>query len=135
MALDDAGHLLALERSFATGQTGDDIRLYFIDTNGATDVSGLPALAGQSYKPVEKTLLLDFNDLGIYIDNLEGMTLGPDLPDGRKSLLLVADNNFAQTQVTQFIALGLDLHTRQGDGGWEKPGYFGSLVGNDHPFG
>lgn len=128
VALDNNGHLLGLERSFATGQTGDDLRLYFIDTNGATDVSGLPSLAGQCYTPVEKTLLLDFNDLEIYIDNLEGMTLGPDLPDGQKSLLLVSDNNFSQTQVTQFLALGLDLRSVEG-------GRDGYLAGSDHKLG
>ena len=134
VALDNAGHLLGLERSFATGQTGDDLRLYFINTNGATDVSGLSSLVGQSYTPVEKTLLLDFNDLGIYIDNLEGMTLGPDLPDGRKSLLLVSDNNFAETQVTQFIALGLNLNTAgQGSSGWDSESF--SNLGGMHSSG
>lgn len=128
VALDNYGHLLGLERSFATGQRGDDLRLYFINTNGATDVSDLPSLAGQRYTPVEKTLLLDFNDLGIYIDNLEGMTLGPDLLDGQKSLLLVSDNNFAQTQVTQFLALGLDLSSVEGDRG-------GYLAGSGHKLG
>ena len=37
------------------------------------------------------------------------MTFGPDLPDGRKSLVLVSDNNFAASQFTQFVVLALDL--------------------------
>ncbi len=42
--------------------------------------------------------------LGLTLDNLEGLTLGPVLPDGRQTLLIVSDNNFSPTQVTQFLA-------------------------------
>jgi len=31
------------------------------------------------------------------------MTFGPDLPDGRRSLIMVSDNNFAPSQFTQFL--------------------------------
>jgi len=31
------------------------------------------------------------------------MTFGPDLADGRRSLVLVSDNNFAPLQFTQFL--------------------------------
>ena len=31
------------------------------------------------------------------------MAFGPDLPDGRRSLILLSDNNFAPTQFTQFL--------------------------------
>jgi 5'/3'-nucleotidase SurE len=108
LALDNHGSMLALERSFSTG-VGNDIKLYLVDTDGATDVSKLGALAGQDYQPVEKTLLLDLGDLGITLDNIEGMTFGPDLADGRKSLVLVADDNFSSTQVTQFLAFAVDV--------------------------
>ena len=117
LALDNAGHMLALERSFSTGVPGNDIRLYFLSTDGATDVSDLPALQGQTYEPASKTLLLDFNDLGITLDNIEGMAFGPDLPDGSKSLVLVSDDNFSSIQVTQFIALSLDLEQGKGCAG------------------
>ena len=56
----------------------------------------------------EKTLLLDLRTLGIPLDNVEGMTLGPRLPDGRQSLVLVSDNNFAAAQFTQFLLFALD---------------------------
>ena len=45
---------------------------------------------------------------GIPLDNVEGMTLGPQLPDGRRSLVLVSDNNFAASQFTQFLLFALD---------------------------
>jgi hypothetical protein len=53
-------------------------------------------------------LLLDLSTLGIPLDNVEGMTLGPRLPDGRRSLVLVSDNNFAASQFTQFLLFALD---------------------------
>ena len=54
-------------------------------------------------RPVEKTLLLNLDGLGLPLDNVEGMAFGPDLPDGRRSLVLVSDNNFAPAQFTQFL--------------------------------
>ncbi|MEM6840530.1 MAG: esterase-like activity of phytase family protein, partial [Cyanobacteria bacterium P01_C01_bin.120] len=35
------------------------------------------------------------------IDNLEGMTLGPPLPDGSATLWLISDDNFSDDQTTQ----------------------------------
>ena len=39
------------------------------------------------------------------LDNLEGMTFGPRLPNGHQALLLVSDNNFTPGQVSQFLLL------------------------------
>ena len=50
-----------------------------------------------------------FDDLGIPIDNIEGMTFGPSLPDGRNTLIIVSDNNFSAGQFTQFVLLALDI--------------------------
>jgi hypothetical protein len=99
--------LLAMERSFAVGVpgTGNSIKLYRVALPGATNVNGLASLAGAlgSVRPVEKTLLLDLDTLDLPLDNVEGMAFGPDLPDGRSSLVLVSDNNFAPAQFTQFL--------------------------------
>ena len=99
----DAERLLVLERSFAAG-TGVTIKLYAVDLRGATDVSGFEALAGQRYVPAAKRLLLDFRTLGIPLDNIEGMTWGPRLPGGGRSLVFVSDDNFNPRQFTQFVA-------------------------------
>ena len=102
---------LAMERSFSVGApgTGNTIKLYAVDFHGATDVDGLDSIAGvKKLKTVDKSLLLDLRTLGIPLDNVEGMTLGPRLPDGRRSLVLVSDNNFAPTQFTQFLLFALD---------------------------
>jgi hypothetical protein len=104
--------LLSMERSFSVGapDTGNTIKLYAVKVPGATNVDGAAGLAGSldDVQPVEKTLLLDLDTLGIPLDNVEGMTLGPKLPDGRQSLLLVSDNNFAAAQFTQFLLFALD---------------------------
>lgn len=102
LALSDT-KFLALERSFSTG-VGNAIRLYEWDITGADDVSGIASLNGASFSGGTKTLIIDLADLGIVLDNVEGMTFGPDLANGNRSLVLVSDNNFSPTQFTQFIA-------------------------------
>ena len=96
-----------MERSFSVGVhgTGNEIKLYEVALPGATDVDGVASLAPVlgSIRPAQKTLLFDLGTLGIPLDNVEGMTFGPDLPDGRRSLIMVSDNNFAGTQFTQFL--------------------------------
>ncbi|CAA9344802.1 MAG: hypothetical protein AVDCRST_MAG56-8064 [uncultured Cytophagales bacterium] len=98
--------LLVMERSFAIGVTPDfAVKLYEADLGAATDVSALPALAGATYAPATKKLVLDVGSTGISrVDNLEGMTFGPALPNGNRSLVLVSDDNFVPLQVTQFLA-------------------------------
>ena len=118
LAIDNNGTLLSLERSFAAG-VGNTVKLYQIQTQGALDVSSFDDLFWETQNtrfaidsPVKKKLLVDFQaDLGITPDNLEGLSLGPVLPDGRQSLIVVSDNNFSATQTTQFIALGLEIET------------------------
>jgi len=104
-------HLLTMERSFSVGapDTGNTIKLFSVKVTGATNVNGADSLAGRldSIRPVQKTLLLDLDTLGIPLDNVEGMTLGPKLPDGRQSLVLVSDNNFAAAQFTQFLLFAI----------------------------
>ena len=99
----DNEHLLAMERSFSVG-AGNTIRIFRVDLHGATNVAGIDDLDKvKKLRTVRKTLLLDLDELGLTLDNIEGMTLGPRLPDGRQSLLLVSDNNFTPGQVSQFL--------------------------------
>ena len=109
-ALDGYGTFLAMERSFAVG-VGNTIRLFETSTQGATDVSGLEVLgAPGTYEPMSKRLVADLEtDLGIDPDNVEGMRFGPTLPDGRRLMILVSDNNFNPPQTTQIIALAVTL--------------------------
>jgi 3-phytase/alkaline phosphatase D len=100
--------LVAMERSFTVGG-GNTIRLYRAALPGATDVSGVADLdeAG-TVRPVRKRLLLDLDTLGLTLDNIEGMTLGPRLADGGRALVLVSDNNFTPGQQSQFLLFAAD---------------------------
>jgi hypothetical protein len=103
--------LLTMERSFSVGApgTGNKIKLFRVDLKHADDISRFSSLAGLFgvIDPVEKTLLLNLDVLGRPLDNVEGMTFGPRLSDGRRTLLLVSDNNFAATQFTQFLLFAM----------------------------
>jgi hypothetical protein len=112
--------LLAMERTYVaeTGGTGrgvNKIRLFRIDLAGASDVSTVESLKDVTgLVPVAKTPFLDLSDLAglspdlaSTLDNFEGMTFGPPLPDGRPSLVLVSDDNFNPKQRTWFLMLGI----------------------------
>lgn len=104
---DGPEHLLVLERSFAP-PLRFGARIYRISTraDASSDTLDQTRLVPGSYRPADKELLLDLADAGLRsVDNLEGMSWGPPLPDGRRVLLLVSDNNFNPAEVTQFIAL------------------------------
>lgn len=95
------GQFLALERSFSNG-VGNSIRLYLTSLDGATDILGdITAPSDAAF--LRKELLFDLDTLGITLDNIEGITFGPDV-GGSPTLVLVSDNNFDATQVTQFLA-------------------------------
>ena len=116
LPIDDVGTMLVMERSFSVGGvlgggTGNSVVINEVSTQGATDVLGIDALFdGGSpipFTPVSQRGVFAFDDLGIPIDNIEGMTFGPSLPDGRHTLVIVSDNNFSAGQFTQFVLLAL----------------------------
>jgi hypothetical protein len=118
LPIDDVGTMLVMERSFSVGGvlgngTGNYVVIKEISTQGATDVLSIDALYENgspiSFTPVFQQQIFAFDDLGVPIDNIEGMTFGPPLPDGRQTLVIVSDNNFSPTQFTQFIVLALDI--------------------------
>jgi hypothetical protein len=103
---------LSMERSFSVG-AGNTIKLYRYALAGADDVSGVADLDDAApVREAGKELVLDLDDVaepeGLTLDNLEGMTLGPRLPDGSRALLLVSDNNFTGGQVSQFLLFSAD---------------------------
>jgi len=114
----DARQFLVAERSYAQGNYadgGNNILIYKADAARATDVSKYDSLKGVSYVPMSKTLLFDFETIrnqlskvtnGLpKVDNIEGISFGPKLSNGRLSLVVVADNNFSALgeQLSQFI--------------------------------
>lgn len=103
---------LMLERSgvqASDGSYSNYIRIYKIDTRPASDVSHIDSLLSGNFKPVSKELVLNLNTLNLpKLDNIEGITWGPKLQNGHDSLVLVSDNNFNSTQVTQFLAFDVE---------------------------
>ena len=95
--------LLVMERSASKGRIPATIKLFIADLNGATDISFTTLKNNRSFIAAKKSLLLNMDDLGIYTDNLEGITFGPLLPNGHKTLLFVADNNFSNTEKAQLL--------------------------------
>jgi hypothetical protein len=96
--------LLVIERSFSTSRQGCVIKIYLADLSGAEDVSAIVSLKEQkSKKPVSKKMLLNMESLGIPVYNIEGVTFGPQLPNGHKTLVFVADDNFSAVDKTQFL--------------------------------
>ncbi|MEH1970418.1 MULTISPECIES: esterase-like activity of phytase family protein [unclassified Nostoc] len=112
VALDNQGHFLSLERSF-TG-LGFAISLFQVSLEKADNIHNIDSLLAvdsKNIKPVQKKLLLDLRTLDVLLDNIEGLTLGPKLPDGQQSLILISDNNFNSLQRTQILAFKMKIET------------------------
>lgn len=113
LALDD-NRLLVIERSginegFPLWTL--HIRIYEASVADADDIAGKDSLAGETYRPLGKRLILNLDtlpELGSAalprIDNIEGVSFGPKLANGHRSLVLISDNNFNPLQVTQILA-------------------------------
>lgn len=86
--------LLIMERSFSTGNLNCTVRVFEVDFKAATNIGEKSILEIKDFKAATKKLLLNMDDLGIYIDNVEGLCFGPTLANGKQSLIFIADNNF-----------------------------------------
>lgn len=96
--------LLFVERSFSSGRTDCNIRVYLGDVNKATDIAYASSIKDvKKLRPVKKKLLFNMDSLGMYVSNIEGVCFGPVLPNGNRTLIFVADNNFRATEKTQFL--------------------------------
>lgn len=82
-------------------------RVYRISLAGATNVAGIPLdntnTLPAGVNPVQKSLYMDVADAlttaGLVIpEKIEGLTVGPQLLDGRYLLLMGTDNDFSVTQ-------------------------------------
>jgi len=104
-----------VERTYQSGYGphGNIVRIFDAHVDDqVTDVLKLETLNGHGFTPLKKRLLLDFDTLrnnltDSIVDNIEGITFGPNLKNGSKTLLLVSDDNFQKygKQLTQFILL------------------------------
>lgn len=96
--------LLVVERSFSAGRLSCTIKVYLASLEKATNVQSFDSLKEKNnFQLISKKLLLNMDDLGIYIDNIEGITFGPRLPDGKRSFIFIADNNFNPLEQSQVL--------------------------------
>jgi len=96
--------LLVVERSFSTGDIACTIKVFVADLKKAADVTSIKSMKETPPdRIITKKMLLNMDDLGIFIDNIEGVTFGPDLPNGHKTLLFVSDNNFVPLEKMQLL--------------------------------
>jgi hypothetical protein len=110
--------LFVLERGWAKGH-GNTVRVYETALDARASCADIDRLSPSS--PVlPKTLLIDLSNLvtpglplpkqpqaSALLDNYEGMTLGPRLPNGRPSLILVSDDNGHADQVARVLVLAI----------------------------
>ena len=123
---------LTLERAY-NKQTGENqVRLFKTQCGKATNLMAILFLkktlkaSGDSatgpakkigrknsrrFTPCQKNLLFDFAKLpaGITADNLEGMALGPKMAAEGRLLVFTSDNNFSNSQKTQFLFFRLNI--------------------------
>ena len=95
--------LLVVERSYSTGTQACTVKVFLCGLKKATNVKNHPSLQNQKLELVSKKLMLNMDDLGIFIDNIEGLTFGPILTNGNPSIIFVSDNNFSDKQKTQVL--------------------------------
>jgi hypothetical protein len=96
--------LIVIERAWSTGRGPSNIRVYLADLNNAQDVSSIEKIsAAINPKIISKKLLVNMDNLGIPIYNVEGVTFGPKLPNGNSTLIFVVDDNFNKNERNQFL--------------------------------
>ena len=110
--------LLVLERAYVAeqgsgGRSANGVRIFHVHLDPDAEVTGRWSL--KDTPPVatlRKTLVLDLATLAAQLpprlanlENFEAMSLGPVLPDGRRTLLLLSDNNCSDRQVTALVVL------------------------------
>jgi len=99
--------LLVVERSYSTGTQACTIKVFLCDLKKASNVKNHTSLQNHKLELASKKLILNMDDLGIFIDNIEGLTFGPKLTNGNPSIIFVSDNNFSDKQKTQVLVFEL----------------------------
>lgn len=92
-------------------QTGG---LYVVDLAKGSNVLGSDKLSEKPFTGVEKVKVLDFEtDLlkqrgEKKVQNFEALAWGPKLSDGRRSLLVMSDNNFSKNEITELMVFAVE---------------------------
>lgn len=97
---------LVLERSLLTETTTFTGKIYETTTTGADNITGTTHSPADT-TPMAKRLVFDFAEAGINPQCVEAMTWEPDMPDGRRTLILASDDNFGRAGTTAFHLLAV----------------------------
>lgn len=111
-------HFFIVERIYQSGYgtLGNTIRIFKATIKEeSTNTLEVQSLKEEAYIPLKKELLFDFESIqeqltDSIIDNIEGITFGPRLSNGNRSLILVSDDNFQVygKQLNQFLLLEIE---------------------------
>lgn len=109
---------LVIERDSKRGKDSRDKKIFRIDITKSTDISRLASLPvnklPEGVVAVKKQLFLDLLDprYGLmgqdFPAKVEGLAFGPDLPDGRRLLIITSDNDFNAKETTRLFAFAVD---------------------------
>lgn len=112
------GVVLVIEKDGKGGDKTDAKLIYRVKLPGATDVASRPFLPGvglpPDVEPLEKEVLIDMLDPKHGLDRpampekVEALALGPDLPNGRKLLLIASDNDYQPKSPSWVWAFSVD---------------------------
>jgi hypothetical protein len=110
--------LLVLERDGKAGEKARFRSVFAVELEGATDVSAVEALPAvdlpAEIRPLQKRRLVDFMDRKLRLsgaempEKIEGLAFGPDLPDGRRLLVVTSDNDLKEDVPSHVWLLAID---------------------------
>lgn len=114
-----ATQFLVIERDGESGDAARCKQIKQIDLSVATDISDLNCLPPDELpgdiRAAEKSTYLDMLDAkyalaGVAMpEKLEGLAFGPDLPDGRRTLVIAVDNDFEKDADSLVYVFGCNL--------------------------
>lgn len=107
----DKNNLLVMERTYYPLQNRTTVQLFKVTIEeDTTNVQEMHSLIDKKFKYVKKKLFVNFDEFlpklskdYRFLDNIEGLALGPKLRNGNQTLIIVSDDNFNKGQRTQFI--------------------------------
>lgn len=117
LAINDQ-QFLVLERDGQAGTASRCKKIFHVDLSRASDISAVEQLPADGLPPplvpAAKRLFLDLLDPRFGIvgeqcpEKFEGLAFGPDLPDGRRLLLVTVDNDFQPAVPLRVYAFAID---------------------------
>ena len=110
LAINDKSFLVVEKAYFTKPVRKNSVQIYLAILNDdTTDVSEFESLKTAEHVSMSKRLWADLDDYESLpnfpgLDNVEGITFGPTLKNGNRTLILLSDNNFTDKQKTLIYA-------------------------------